>query len=71
MDQGDTDPFYIWAAHAPADGGRAKSCDFDPWSRVELCSNTGEDDVSIGPMLTAGRRGNIDHISDKLLPFCP
>lgn len=49
MDQGDTDPFYIWAALLPM-MAVGEICDFDPW-RGWTITNSGED-VSIGPMLT-------------------
>lgn len=49
MDQGDTDPFYIWAALLPM-MAVGEICDFDPW-RGWTITNSG-DDVSVGPMLT-------------------
>jgi putative isomerase len=49
MDQGDTDPFYIWAALLPM-MAVGEICDFDPWSGWTI-TNSG-DDVSMGPMLT-------------------
>ena len=49
MDQGDTDPFYIWAALLPM-MAVGEICDFDPW-RGWTITNSGED-VSMGPMLT-------------------
>jgi putative isomerase len=53
MDQGDTDPFYIWAALLPLMAVE-EICGFDPWSGWSLC-NTGTD-VCFGPLLSpAGR----------------
>ncbi len=49
MDQGDTDPFYIWAALLPL-MAVGEICDFDPW-RGWTITNSGED-VAMGPMLT-------------------
>ena len=49
MDQGDTDPFYIWAAMLPLMAA-GEIIDFDPWSGWTV-RNTGED-LSIGPMLS-------------------
>ncbi|MEK1932905.1 MAG: trehalase family glycosidase, partial [Pararhizobium sp.] len=49
MDQGDTDPFYIWAALLPM-MAVGEICDFDPW-RGWTITNSGED-VAMGPMLT-------------------
>lgn len=49
MDQGDTDPFYIWSALLPL-MAVGEICDFDPW-RGWTITNSGED-VFIGPMLT-------------------
>lgn len=49
MDQGDTDPFYIWAALLPL-MAVGEICDFDPW-RGWTVSNCGED-VAMGPLLT-------------------
>ncbi|WFS03076.1 MGH1-like glycoside hydrolase domain-containing protein [Rhizobium tumorigenes] len=49
MDQGDTDPFYIWAALLPL-MAVGEIVDFDPWTGWTL-HNTGAD-LSIGPMLS-------------------
>lgn len=55
MDQGDTDPFYIWAALLPL-MAVGEVVDFNPWSGWTL-SNSGSD-VTLGPMLSAA--GQID-----------
>ena len=53
MDQGDTDPFYIWAALLPLMAVE-ELCGFDPWNGWSL-SNNGTD-ASFGPLLSpAGR----------------
>ncbi|WP_439619019.1 MGH1-like glycoside hydrolase domain-containing protein [Shinella sp.] len=49
MDQGDTDPFYIWAALLPM-MAVGEICDFDPWRGWSI--NNSGDDVSLGPILT-------------------
>ncbi|MGO7593545.1 MGH1-like glycoside hydrolase domain-containing protein [Rhizobium leguminosarum] len=49
MDQGDTDPFYIWAALLPL-MATGEIVDFDPWSGWTV-HNAGQD-LSIGPMLS-------------------
>ncbi|MDX3926853.1 MAG: trehalase family glycosidase [Shinella sp.] len=49
MDQGDTDPFYIWAALLPL-MAVGEIVDFDPWSGWTI-RNPGSA-VSIGPMLS-------------------
>jgi len=49
MDQGDTDPFYIWAALLPL-MATGEIVDFDPWTGWTVC-NAGKD-LSIGPMLS-------------------
>jgi putative isomerase len=49
MDQGDTDPFYIWAALLPLMAVE-QVCGFDPWAGWSL-SNTGID-VDLGPLLS-------------------
>jgi putative isomerase len=59
MDQGDTDPFYIWAALLPL-MATGEIVDFDPWSGWTM-RNTGQD-LSIGPMLSPA---GILHISVK------
>ncbi|WP_275787550.1 MGH1-like glycoside hydrolase domain-containing protein [Pararhizobium gei] len=59
MDQGDTDPFYIWAALLPL-MATGEIVDFDPWSGWTV-RNTGQD-VSVGPMLSPA--GSL-HISVK------
>jgi putative isomerase len=63
MDQGDTDPFYIWAALLPM-MAVGEICDFDPW-RGWTITNSGED-VSIGPMLTPAGSATVT-IRDGLL----
>ncbi len=63
MDQGDTDPFYIWAALLPM-MAVCEICDFDPW-RGWTITNSGED-VSIGPMLTPAGSATVT-IRDGLL----
>ncbi|MCV9967025.1 trehalase family glycosidase [Pararhizobium sp. BT-229] len=59
LDQGDTDPFYIWAALLPL-MATGEIVDFDPWSGWTM-RNTGQD-LSIGPMLSPE---GILHISVK------
>lgn len=59
MDQGDTDPFYIWAALLPL-MATGEIVDFDPWSGWTM-RNTAQD-LSIGPMLSPA---GILHISVK------
>lgn len=49
MDQGDTDPFYIWAGLLPL-MAVAEVVDFDPWRGLTLC-NAGQD-VALGPMVS-------------------
>lgn len=49
MDQGDTDPFYIWAALLPLMAA-GEIVDFDPWSGWSV-RNPGQA-LSIGPMLS-------------------
>ncbi|MEO8241984.1 MAG: trehalase family glycosidase [bacterium] len=49
MDQGDTDPFYIWAGLLPL-MAVSEVVDFDPWRGLTLC-NTGED-AEAGPILS-------------------
>jgi putative isomerase len=49
MDQGDTDPFYIWAALLPLMAVE-QICGFDPWAGWSL-SNSGSD-VEVGPFLS-------------------
>ncbi|RVN54037.1 MGH1-like glycoside hydrolase domain-containing protein [Sinorhizobium meliloti] len=49
MDQGDTDPFYIWAALLPL-MAVGEVVDFDPWKGWEI-RNPGRD-TTIGPMLS-------------------
>ncbi|MBB5537590.1 MGH1-like glycoside hydrolase domain-containing protein [Rhizobium giardinii] len=55
LDQGDTDPFYIWAALLPL-MAVGEVVDFNPWSGWTL-SNSGRD-VTLGPMLSPA--GKID-----------
>jgi putative isomerase len=55
MDQGDTDPFYIWAALLPL-MAVGEVVDFNPWSGWTV-SNCGSD-VTLGPMLSPA--GQID-----------
>jgi len=55
MDQGDTDPFYIWAALLPL-MAVGEVVDFSPWSGWTV-SNSGSD-VTLGPMLSPA--GQID-----------
>lgn len=45
MDQGDTDPFYIWAGLLPL-MAVAEIVDFDPWRGLTLCN--GGQDVALG-----------------------
>ena len=53
MDQGDTDPFYIWAALLPLMAVE-ELCGFDPWNGWSLCNNGA--DANFGPLLSpAGR----------------
>lgn len=59
MDQGDTDPFYIWAALLPL-MATGEIVDFDPWSGWTV-RNTGQD-LSIGPMLSPA---GVLHVSVK------
>jgi putative isomerase len=49
MDQGDTDPFYIWAAMLPL-MATGEIVDFDPWAGWTVRS-TGQD-IALGPMLS-------------------
>ncbi|NKK67383.1 MGH1-like glycoside hydrolase domain-containing protein [Rhizobium leguminosarum] len=49
MDQGDTDPFYIWAAMLPLMAA-SEIVDFDPWAGWTIC-NTGQN-VALGPMVS-------------------
>ncbi len=49
MDQGDTDPFYIWAAMLPL-MATGEIVEFDPWKGWSV-RNTGQD-VTLGPMLS-------------------
>ena len=49
MDQGDTDPFYIWSALLPMMAVE-ECCGFDPWNGWTL-RNDGND-VEIGPVLS-------------------
>jgi putative isomerase len=49
MDQGDTDPFYIWAAMLPL-MAIGEIVDFDPWTGWTV-RNTGQD-IALGPMLS-------------------
>ncbi|MGZ2487312.1 putative isomerase [Rhizobium pisi] len=49
MDQGDTDPFYIWAAMLPL-MATGEIVEFDPWTGWTV-HNTGRD-VAVGPMLS-------------------
>jgi putative isomerase len=49
MDQGDTDPFYIWAAMLPL-MATGEIVDFDPWTGWTVRS-TGQD-IALGPMLS-------------------
>ncbi|MDW5317099.1 MGH1-like glycoside hydrolase domain-containing protein [Rhizobium sp. PL01] len=56
MDQGDTDPFYIWAALLPL-MATGEIVDFDPWTGWTV-RNDGRD-LSIGPMLSPAGTLNI------------
>ena len=49
MDQGDTDPFYIWSALLPL-MALGEIVDFDPWRGLTLC-NAGQD-VALGPIVS-------------------
>jgi putative isomerase len=49
MDQGDTDPFYIWAAMLPLMAA-GEIVEFDPWTGWTV-RNTGQD-VALGPMVS-------------------
>lgn len=49
MDQGDTDPFYIWAAMLPL-MATGETIDFDPWTGWTVRNTNG--DLSVGPMLS-------------------
>lgn len=55
MDQGDTDPFYIWAALLPL-MAVGEVVDFNPWSGWTM-ANSGSD-ATLGPMLSPA--GQID-----------
>lgn len=63
MDQGDTDPFYIWAALLPL-MAVSEIVDFDPWRGWTLTNVGG--DVSVGPMLSAAGRLHVT-IEDAVL----
>ena len=63
MDQGDTDPFYIWAAMLPL-MAVGEIIDFDPWSGWTL-HNAGTD-LSVGPMLSPSGMLSVS-IADGLL----
>jgi putative isomerase len=63
MDQGDTDPFYIWAAMLPL-MTVGEIIDFDPWSGWTL-HNAGTD-LSVGPMLSPSGMLSVS-IADGLL----
>ncbi len=56
MDQGDTDPFYIWAALLPF-MATGEIVDFDPWTGWTV--HNGGKDLSIGPMLSPAGTLNI------------
>jgi putative isomerase len=49
MDQGDTDPFYIWAAMLPL-MATGEIVEFDPWTGWTIC-NIGQD-IALGPMVS-------------------
>ncbi|QND46426.1 glycoside hydrolase family 37 (plasmid) [Rhizobium lusitanum] len=49
MDQGDTDPFYIWAAMLPL-MATGESVEFDPWTGWTV-RNIGQD-IVLGPMVS-------------------
>ncbi|WP_112435502.1 MGH1-like glycoside hydrolase domain-containing protein [Rhizobium sp.] len=49
MDQGDTDPFYIWAAMLPLMAA-GEIVDFDPWTGFTV-RNAGRD-LAVGPMVS-------------------
>jgi putative isomerase len=49
MDQGDTDPFYIWAAMLPL-MATGEIVEFDPWTGWTI-RNTGQD-MALGPMVS-------------------
>lgn len=49
MDQGDTDPFYIWAAMLPL-MATGEIIDFDPWTGWTVRNNNCN--LSVGPMLS-------------------
>ncbi|PZM14515.1 MGH1-like glycoside hydrolase domain-containing protein [Rhizobium tubonense] len=49
MDQGDTDPFYIWSALLPLMAVE-EICGFDPWTGWTITSDGA--DVILGPLLT-------------------
>lgn len=63
MDQGDTDPFYIWAALLPL-MAVGEIVDFDPWSGWAV-KNSGRD-IDIGPMLSPAGKLAI-HAENALL----
>jgi putative isomerase len=55
LDQGDTDPFYIWAALLPMMAVE-EICGFDPWNGWSLSNEGG--DTAVGPVLSPiGRIG--------------
>jgi putative isomerase len=49
MDQGDTDPFYIWSALLPLMAVE-EICGFDPWSGWTITADGS--DVSVGPFIS-------------------
>ncbi|AYG70126.1 MULTISPECIES: trehalase family glycosidase [unclassified Rhizobium] len=67
MDQGDTDPFYIWAAMLPLMAA-GEIVDFDPWTGFTV-RNTGRD-LAAGPMVsplgTLDLRGEAGQLSMTL-----
>jgi putative isomerase len=53
MDQGDTDPFYIWAGLLPL-MAMSTVVDVDPWDGWTI--SNGEQDTNLGPMIFPGGR---------------
>lgn len=62
MDQGDTDPFYIWAGLLPL-MDMARTVDIDPWRG--LCLQPGRD-RRIGPLVTPWGKMTVASTTDSL-----
>jgi putative isomerase len=63
MDQGDTDPFYIWGALLPM-MAVGEIIDFDPW-RGWTVSNAGQD-VALGPILSPNGKASLAIVAGRL-----